>query len=120
MHASLLIMSLSKTHCVFNININLYYCLIFFLQDRIIPTDPIAGSEKLKTLKRLDQVIQQRLVTSKLPPQMSNLVIGTVRVGLLYIHRIHAIQPIFSFTFIEYGQCHSNEIIPMMHFQLYP
>jgi hypothetical protein len=45
-------------------------------QDRIIPADPITGNEKIKTLKRLDQVIQQRLVTSKLPPQMSSLVIG--------------------------------------------
>ena len=60
-------------------NINVGVSLIFALfpqQDRIIPADPISGSEKIKTLKRLDQVIQQRLITSKLPPQMSNLVIG--------------------------------------------
>lgn len=53
-----------------------YSFFTFFQQDRIIPADPITGSERIKTLKRLDQVIQQRLVTSKLPPQMSNLVIG--------------------------------------------
>ncbi|CAB4003964.1 mediator of RNA polymerase II transcription subunit 14-like [Paramuricea clavata] len=50
------------------------------IRDRIIPADPITGNEKIKTLKRLDQVIQQRLVTSKLPPQMSSLVIADGRV----------------------------------------
>ncbi|XP_028405529.1 mediator of RNA polymerase II transcription subunit 14-like isoform X2 [Dendronephthya gigantea] len=50
------------------------------IRDRIIPADPITGNERIKTLKRLDQVIQQRLITSKLPPQMSNLVIAEGRV----------------------------------------
>ena len=38
-----------------------------------MPPDPISSVEKVKTLQRLNQVIQHRLVTSKLPPQLSNL-----------------------------------------------
>ena len=46
---------------------------MLLLQDKIVPPDPLSSVEKVKTLQRLNQVIQHRLVTSKLPPQLSNL-----------------------------------------------
>lgn len=50
--------------------------IFFFLQDKIVPPDPITAVEKTKTLQRLNQVIQHRLVTSKLPPEMGQMIIG--------------------------------------------
>lgn len=49
------------------------YC---YFQDKIVPPDPITAVEKTKTLQKLNQVIQHRLVTAKLPPEMGNMVIG--------------------------------------------
>lgn len=46
------------------------------MQDKIVPPDPITAVEKTKTLQRLNQVIQHRLVTSKLPPEMGQMIIG--------------------------------------------
>jgi len=42
-------------------------------KDRIVPPDPITSSERRSTLLRLNQVIQHRLVTGNLLPQMRNL-----------------------------------------------
>ena len=42
-------------------------------KDRIVPPDPITTSERRSTLLRLNQVIQHRLVTGNLLPQMRNL-----------------------------------------------
>jgi hypothetical protein len=42
-------------------------------KDRIVPPDPITTSERRTTLLRLNQVIQHRLVTGNLLPQMRNL-----------------------------------------------
>ncbi|XP_073993036.1 mediator complex subunit 14 isoform X1 [Rhodnius prolixus] len=50
------------------------------IRDRIIPPDPITLSEKKATLQRLNQVIQHRLVTGNLMPQMRNLKIECGRV----------------------------------------
>jgi mediator of RNA polymerase II transcription subunit 14 len=49
-------------------------------QERIVPPDPITPTEKWQTLKRLGQIIQHRLVTSDLPPQLSKLNIENGRV----------------------------------------
>lgn len=46
---------------------------ITFKQERIVPPDPITAAEKRTTLQRLNQVIQHRLVTGNLLPQMRNL-----------------------------------------------
>lgn len=46
---------------------------IKFIQERIVPPDPITSAEKRSTLQRLNQVIQHRLVTGNLLPQMRNL-----------------------------------------------
>lgn len=54
------------------INSNLYVSF----QDKIVPPDPITPAEKRSTLLRLNQIIQYRLVSSELPPQMRNLTIG--------------------------------------------
>lgn len=43
------------------------------IQERIVPPDPITPAEKRSTLQRLNQVIQHRLVTGNLLPQMRNL-----------------------------------------------
>ncbi|XP_076466284.1 mediator of RNA polymerase II transcription subunit 14-like isoform X3 [Babylonia areolata] len=50
------------------------------IRDKIIPPDPITIQEKKQTLQRLDQVIQYRLVSSELPPQMRRLKIEQGRV----------------------------------------
>ena len=49
-----------------------------------MPPDPITAVEKTKTLQRLNQVIQHRLVTSKLPPEMGEMVIGKSYSPVLY------------------------------------
>ena len=50
------------------------------LTERIIPPAPITQAEKRTTLLRLNQVIENRLVTSHIPTQMRNLTVadGTV------------------------------------------
>ncbi|KAL8611339.1 hypothetical protein ACOMHN_014394 [Nucella lapillus] len=50
------------------------------IRDKIIPPDPITIQEKKQTLQRLNQVIQYRLVSSELPPQMRRLKIEQGRV----------------------------------------
>ncbi|XP_068687346.1 mediator of RNA polymerase II transcription subunit 14-like isoform X2 [Montipora foliosa] len=50
------------------------------IRDKIVPPDPITSVEKSRTLQRLNQVIQHRLVTSKLPPEMGSMVIADGRV----------------------------------------
>jgi hypothetical protein len=45
---------------------------VYQLKDNIIPPDPITSDEKKTTLSRLNQIIQHRLVTTTLPPQMSD------------------------------------------------
>jgi hypothetical protein len=53
------------------------YCNCFKCQDRIVPADPITAGERKTTLQRLNQVIQHRLVTGNLMPQMRNLKVTT-------------------------------------------
>ncbi|XP_044010712.1 mediator of RNA polymerase II transcription subunit 14 isoform X2 [Aphidius gifuensis] len=53
------------------------------IRERIVPPDPITLSEKKSTLQRLNQVIQHRLVTGNLLPQMRNLKIESGRVIFL-------------------------------------
>lgn len=43
------------------------------IREKIVPPDPITNIEKRNTLLRLNQVIQHRLVTGNLLPQMKNL-----------------------------------------------
>lgn len=50
------------------------------IRERIVPPDPITPAEKKSTLLRLNQIIQYRLVSSELPPQMRNLTIENGRV----------------------------------------
>ena len=50
------------------------------IREKIVPPDPITPSEKRSTLQRLNQVIQHRLVTGNLLPQMKNLEIDAGRV----------------------------------------
>ncbi|XP_050447117.1 mediator of RNA polymerase II transcription subunit 14 isoform X4 [Cataglyphis hispanica] len=53
------------------------------IRERIVPPDPITPAEKRSTLQRLNQVIQHRLVTGNLLPQMRNLKIEAGRVTFL-------------------------------------
>lgn len=50
------------------------------IREKIVPPDPITPSERRNTLLRLNQVIQHRLVTGNLLPQMKNLKIENGRV----------------------------------------
>ncbi|XP_033637879.1 mediator of RNA polymerase II transcription subunit 14-like [Asterias rubens] len=50
------------------------------IKEKIVPPDPISQNEKANVLQRLNQIIQHRLVTSKLPSQLSNLSIVDGRV----------------------------------------
>uniref|UniRef100_A0A146LY05 Mediator of RNA polymerase II transcription subunit 14 n=4 Tax=Lygus hesperus TaxID=30085 RepID=A0A146LY05_LYGHE len=56
------------------------------IRDRIVPPDPITLNEKKSTLQRLNQVIQHRLVTGNLMPQMRNLKIESGRVTFIVDH----------------------------------
>ena len=47
--------------------------ILFSIQEKIIPPDPITTVQKRATFNRLNQVIQHRLVTSDLPEQMRDL-----------------------------------------------
>lgn len=57
-----------------------YARLPSIIRDRIVPPDPITLSEKRQTLLRLNQVIQHRLVTGNLLPQMRKFKIEAGRV----------------------------------------
>ncbi|XP_022095205.1 mediator of RNA polymerase II transcription subunit 14-like [Acanthaster planci] len=50
------------------------------IKEKIVPPDPISQNEKASVLQRLNQIIQHRLVTSKLPSQLSDLSIVDGRV----------------------------------------
>lgn len=50
------------------------------IREKIVPPDPISPLEKRATLLRLNQIIQQRLVTSVLPTHMRNLEVINGRV----------------------------------------
>ncbi|XP_038050987.1 mediator of RNA polymerase II transcription subunit 14-like [Patiria miniata] len=50
------------------------------IKEKIVPPDPISQSEKANVLQRLNQIIQHRLVTSKLPSQLADLSIVDGRV----------------------------------------
>lgn len=53
------------------------------IREKIVPPDPITNAEKRQTLVKLNQVIQHRLVTGNLLPQMKNL-----KVTHIYFTRI--------------------------------
>ena len=55
---------------------SLHITFVIFYQDKIVPADPITSVEKTKTLRRLNQVIQHQLVTSKLPSEMGSMIVG--------------------------------------------
>ncbi|CAH0553803.1 unnamed protein product [Brassicogethes aeneus] len=56
------------------------------IRDKIVPPDPISNNEKRTTLLKLNQVIQHRLVTGNLPPQMNNCKIENGRVTFKVEH----------------------------------
>lgn len=56
---------------------SLHALMFLYLQERIIPPDPITPQEKAQTLQRLNEVIQYRLVSNELPKQMRRLKIGS-------------------------------------------
>ncbi|MCL4130058.1 UNVERIFIED_CONTAM: hypothetical protein GTU68_032438, partial [Idotea baltica] len=58
-----------------------YNRLPLTIRQRILPQDPITLSEKKQTLSKLEQIVQHRLVTAELPPQMrtSKMENGSVR-----------------------------------------
>ena len=69
-----LIFTSSKKDCCF-ILLFVHFAILLF-QERIVPPDPITLNEKTQTLRRLNQIIEHRLVTSELPPLMRKLKIG--------------------------------------------
>ncbi len=50
-----------------------HFSLLSTFKDRIIPAAAITLQEKRSTLLRLNQVLEQRLVSSPIPLQMRNL-----------------------------------------------
>ena len=63
-----------------------------FLQDKIVPPDPISLVDKRQTLKKLNQIIEHRLVTSDLPHHMRRLTIGKSRLScLLQVRSIYCL-----------------------------
>lgn len=59
------------------------------IRERIVPPDPITPEEKRHTLLRLNQVIQHRLVTGKLIPQMREFKIRNGRVTFEVKHEFN-------------------------------
>ncbi|XP_017469746.1 PREDICTED: mediator of RNA polymerase II transcription subunit 14 [Rhagoletis zephyria] len=59
------------------------------IRERIVPPDPITPAEKKQTLLRLNQVIQHRLVTGKLLPQMREFKIKNGRVTFEIKHEFN-------------------------------
>ncbi|XP_055842956.1 mediator of RNA polymerase II transcription subunit 14 isoform X2 [Episyrphus balteatus] len=59
------------------------------IRERIVPPDPITPIEKKQTLLRLNQVIQHRLVTGKLLPQMRDFKIKHGRVTFEVKHEFN-------------------------------
>lgn len=57
-----------------------YSRLPSIIRERIVPPDPITPAEKRQTLQRLNQVIQHRLVTGNLLPQLRKFKIENGRV----------------------------------------
>lgn len=64
----------SPLYSMFGTSTHLFLCP--FVQDKIIPPDPITKSEKQTTLSQLNQILRHRLVTTDLPPQLANLTVG--------------------------------------------
>ncbi|KAL1505868.1 hypothetical protein ABEB36_005326 [Hypothenemus hampei] len=56
------------------------------IKEKIVPPDPITPLEKKKTLLKLNQIIQHRLVTGNLLPQLKNLKIENGRVTFTVQH----------------------------------
>ncbi|XP_043223029.1 mediator of RNA polymerase II transcription subunit 14-like [Amphibalanus amphitrite] len=63
-----------------------YSRLPLCIRERIVPAKAITPVEKATTLQRLDQIIEHRLVTADLPPQMLQLKIGGGRVRITVEH----------------------------------
>uniref|UniRef100_A0A8D8N5P3 Mediator of RNA polymerase II transcription subunit 14 n=2 Tax=Culex pipiens TaxID=7175 RepID=A0A8D8N5P3_CULPI len=63
-----------------------YSRLPSIIRERIVPPDPITPSEKRQTLQRLNQVIQHRLVTGNLMPQLRKFKIENGRVTFKVDH----------------------------------
>lgn len=63
-----------------------YNRLPSIIREKIVPPDPITPQEKQQTLLRLNQVIQHRLVTGNLIPQMRRFKINTGRVTFIVEH----------------------------------
>ena len=66
-----------------------------------MPPDPITYSEKQQTLRRLNQIIEHRLVTSELPPLMRKLKIGK------QIKRLLKGKDVIAYTLKAFSICHS-------------
>ncbi|XP_069951708.1 mediator of RNA polymerase II transcription subunit 14-like isoform X2 [Cherax quadricarinatus] len=56
------------------------------IRQRILPPEPVTALERKQTLARLEQIIQHRLVTSELPPQMRTSRIENGRVRFTVEH----------------------------------
>ncbi|XP_052862208.1 mediator of RNA polymerase II transcription subunit 14 isoform X2 [Anopheles cruzii] len=63
-----------------------YSRLPSIIRERIVPPDPITAAEKRQTLQRLNQVIQHRLVTGNLLPQLRKFRIENGRVTFKVDH----------------------------------
>lgn len=52
---------------------------ILACREKIIPAEPITVAEKKTTLQRLNQVIQHRLVSGEVMPQMRKFKVGVIK-----------------------------------------
>ncbi len=60
------------------------------IRDRIVPTEPITAADRRRVLLQLNQVIEQRLVSTDIPPRMRNLRIANGRVTFRVEHEFEA------------------------------
>lgn len=68
------------------------------IRDRLVPPEPIANTEKLAALQRLNHIIQQRLIVTELPLQMRNIKIE-------YGRATFEVQNEFKLTLTLMGDC---------------
>lgn len=76
-----------------------YSRLPSIIRERIVPPDPITPAEKRQTLQRLNQVIQHRLVTGNLLPQLRKFKIENGRVTFKVDHEFEVSLTVMGRTF---------------------
>jgi hypothetical protein len=80
-----------------------------------VPPDAITPSEKRQTLQTLTKVIQYRLVSSDLPPQMRKLRIGKQKSICYTLYLAHNRLFIIGLHIYPVVSCYNLKFISLLH-----